>query len=225
MQDKRISWMPSCFTKTEIYEVQGKGKEAVGCRVLYVPGINTGEAEAREGAEALSGHCNGVKVSSICNPSRGTSTDAFLFPFVKLGVVTPAIRALAISIERAYISAELESDNPRIYIHAHSRGALETKMALELISECMRSAIHVRTYGGAGIIGTNEGFGSVVNFMNRGDPNLTLNLNTYLLTDYITMTDQPASLNPLVNHSIMGEGYQNAMNQIAKEDILTWKLK
>ncbi|MDF2549087.1 MAG: rhs25 [Chlamydiales bacterium] len=75
---------------------------------------------------------------------------------------------LACQIFNDYNELAAQSDDFRLFILAHSRGALETYMASQLLPPEVRQTMHIYTIGAAYLI-PHEGFGAAVNYGSSAD--------------------------------------------------------
>jgi len=196
------------------------GKELEGCSLVSTLGIQTFDGQNQRFGTSISKAMDGSEVFVISHRTTGLSNDLFNCLHLLLGVQTDATRALAATIEQEYNKwIERGVTDPIIAVWAHSRGGLETYMALKLLPAEIKSCVIAYTFGSAYQIPA-DGLRDAVNYVNSNDliPKIASlycsgNGAKIIYTDYCS----DGIFNFIDDHGIDTPGYVQAVQDSFKD--------
>jgi len=189
---------------------------------LFINGMNTSFDETKQMTSVCSSHFTGYEVNHFYNPSHG-----FFVDVLKVYRLLDHSNTRVIEEFRATLFKHLNAGR-EIFIFAHSCGGLVAYNALETLHPSHREKISIFTFGSAKFI-PRDFAKEAVNYISKWDLIAkTSNGGARLLANGVerrkyhdpSMYDirwlNSRSLNPLKEHSFMGETYQQALESSAR---------
>ena len=154
---------PSCAC------VYGEQECSDKIRLTLINGILNSRQDAIGNAKMISEFHGDVAIHYIYAATYGFTPDIFLYAFfAKLGFATEQARLLA-GAWKSLITEMGGTQSGGIIVHyAHSRGAIDTYRALELLTEEERKMIRIVTFGSATLAG-NESCKGLIHYVSTRD--------------------------------------------------------
>ncbi len=185
-------------------------------RVVYVNGMKNDHEDGRESSGFISDSLAGSGVTFVHHNTQGLVTDMAVAALGKAGFQTESSKKFAEAL-RSEINTV--GGNGRVFVFAHSRGSIELRNALKLLSKEEKRLLHIRTFGSADLFKDRD-VGSLKHFISSRDAIVLLSpirfAKAVFSPESSNVTILP-SKGGLFDHSFLGETYREAVREEARK--------
>lgn len=209
----------------------GSNEEIDKIRITLINGILNIRNDLHLNLHQLSSSHGGAKIHFVFRPTKGWMSDLVDCSKVKAGFTSPQAHLLAKKWKELIQEMGGTEGGGKIIHYAHSIGGSDTNAAKKLLTPQELKMIHVTTIGSPTLI-SNEGFGSVINYVSKRD-----GVCLFDPTNYIGKLIYPDSKPntkvvylgtfqgvPFIEHTLAAQSYDDILNILGKQFQEEYKL-
>ena len=196
----------------------GKKEASDGIRVTFINGILNAHFNAYKAAKMISEAHGNVKVYYLYTASQGFTGDVMKGIMYRVGVVSPQATLLTETWKKLIQEMGGVNSDGEIIHYAHSLGAVDSYMAMNLLTEDERKKIHMITFGSPSLDSPRD---QVKHFVSTNDGVPVLDGINYFSArlrgrDDVVFLPSSSTI-PLTDHPLSVPSYSRKVEDLGKK--------